>query len=108
MSISANYKKKTRHLFEYFFVIVFFAAIIIWFFAGYSNLEKSTNNENLAFTKESIKKAALLCYSIEGSFPPDIDYLKDNYNLIVNEDRYIIGYDTFAANVMPEITVYVR
>ena len=49
-------------------------------------------------------KAAINCYAIEGFYPADIDYLKDNYGLII-DDRYNVFYEVQASNIMPNISV---
>lgn len=46
------------------------------------------------------------CYAIEGQYPESVAYLEENYGLRIDHDRYIVHYDIFADNIMPEITVF--
>ena len=48
------------------------------------------------------------CYSSEGIYPPNLDYLKERYGVQVDETRYTVMYDVFADNLMPDITVLVN
>ncbi len=66
------------------------------------------NRQNIQILKQNVQKAAVECYSVEGIYPPDIDYLVDNYSLSYNGDKYYVFYETFASNVMPTIEVYER
>ena len=49
--------------------------------------------------------AALTCYAVEGAYPQSLEALKHGYGLAYNEDAYIVVYDAFASNVMPDIQV---
>ena len=49
--------------------------------------------------------AALACYAVEGAYPQSLEALKHGYGLAYNEDAYIVVYDAFASNVMPDIQV---
>lgn len=67
----------------------------------------ATNSQiSKATIQDIIEKYAIQCYASEGSYPPDLAYLVDNYGLILDEERYIYDYDIFASNVMPEIIVH--
>ena len=45
------------------------------------------------------------CYAIEGAYPESFDYLKENYNLYIDEDKYSVQYMVFASNIMPTVTI---
>ena len=38
-------------------------------------------------------------------YPPSLDYLADNYGVVVDREHYIVHYDVFASNIMPDIRV---
>lgn len=86
------------------FSILSSAAIIMMIFLGLNNTETSLKEDELIRLKDSIMKAAINCYAIEGFYPADIDYLKDNYGLII-DDRYNVFYEVQASNIMPNISV---
>ena len=45
---------------------------------------------------------------VEGAYPESLSYLKEHYGLTVNEKDYIITYEVFASNQMPDVQVLVR
>lgn len=62
----------------------------------------------LRHIQETLEKYAIQCYASEGSYPPHLDYLVENYGLILNEDKYNYEYHIFASNIMPDIGVSLR
>lgn len=55
--------------------------------------------------RDAVKNAALTCYAVEGAYPDSVDYLREHYRLAYDEDRYLITYDAFASNMIPDIWV---
>ncbi len=101
-------KRKKLNLFEAISMVLFFILILVCFSFAFGDVKSTNNEEQLSQTKASIQKSVVLCYSTEGQFPPDIQYLKDNYGLIINDDKYLVHYDIFASNIMPDIKVFLR
>lgn len=66
----------------------------------------NSKSERISVAEKAIQRAALQCYALEGSYPPDLKYLEANYGIIINSDRYYYQYDIFASNIMPEIVVF--
>ena len=58
--------------------------------------------------EDAVRNAAVTCYASEGSYPSDIAYLKENYALTYDEDRFYVYYSAFASNVMPDVRVIIR
>ncbi len=54
---------------------------------------------------ERIKYYAVQCYASEGFYPPSLDYLVENYNLVLKEDQFLYFYDAFSSNIMPDIMI---
>lgn len=101
-------KKKKLNYFEAFGMTLFLIAVIVWFSLGFNDVGKANKAQQLSETRASVLKSVVLCYSVEGQFPPDIDYLKKNYGLFLNDDKYIVSYEVFAPNIMPDISVFER
>ena len=55
--------------------------------------------------EDALRRAAVACYGAEGCYPPDADYLQAHYGIHYDTDRYLVHYEWFASNVMPEISV---
>ena len=58
--------------------------------------------------RDAVKNAALTCYAVEGAYPDSVEYLRENYQLAYDEDRYLVTYDAFASNLIPDIYVTER
>ncbi|MEL7609930.1 MAG: hypothetical protein AAGU74_10525 [Bacillota bacterium] len=65
-----------------------------------------TREERLEIAKQSVVRAAVNCYAIEGIYPPTLAYLREHYGLSVDEREYIVHYEAFASNIMPIIEVF--
>ena len=44
--------------------------------------------------------------AIEGRYPSGVAYLKENYGLVVDEEKYVIHYQNMGDNLLPEIAVF--
>ena len=49
-----------------------------------------------------------LCYAVEGAYPENLEHLTENYGVVINEEKYLVHYECFAANVRPTVTVIRR
>lgn len=58
--------------------------------------------------RQAVLQAAVQCYAVEGSYPASLDYLEENYGLLVNHDRFIVTYEAFASNLIPQVNVLER
>lgn len=88
--------------------IVFFVAIAVLMLYGIQDAAASSEAEGLRMTEENLRRTVVSCYALEGRYPPDIAYLKEYYGLQLNEKKYIVHYEIFAENIMPDITVLER
>lgn len=79
---------------------------IAWVFTQGAGMAKGQyKEEKLTAVRDAVKRAAVSCYAIEGVYPPDITYMKENYGLAVDETKYTLVYIIYASNMMPEIDV---
>ena len=66
---------------------------------------KSSGNAQTQFVTEAVHNAALTCYAVEGAYPTSLEYLRKNYGLAYDQSRYLVRYDAFGSNLMPDISV---
>ena len=85
--------------------LIFTIILIITVGILLNTADESLEVERLENLEKAIHKSAVACYAIEGFYPADIEYLRENYGLMVDEGRYTVIYDAFASNILPEITV---
>lgn len=78
--------------------------VIILFLLAVNNLSQGQSDEEIKNLEEVIHRSCLACYSTEGVYPEDLDYLKEHYNIQIS-DKYIVHYEKIASNVMPVIKV---
>lgn len=96
---------KKHYLKESIIAIVLFSSLASLTYVGIRNTSKGAEKEQISFLQKAVKRATVQCYAIEGMYPPDIKYLENNYGIIINHKRYIVHYEAFAANIMPDISV---
>ena len=87
---------------------VVFAALIVGFAALVGSLTASAGDQESQLVYDAVKNAALTCYAVEGTYPETLDYLRENYSLAYNTDRFVVEYEAFASNVVPVINVWER
>lgn len=99
-------KNKINRL--YLLSAALFAAIAVWFLISVSNADSAAGGKRAEAVYNSVMNGASLCYSIEGEYPPDLEYLEKNYGVRINRDKYIVDYSYFGANIRPTVTVAER
>jgi hypothetical protein len=72
---------------------------------GLRQTEESSRAEGLRILEESIHRAVLTAYAIEGRYPDSIAYVEENYGIHIDRTKYIVYYDIFASNLLPNIMV---
>lgn len=82
--------------------------ILLAFTSALGNLESGREGEDIRQLQEVLQKGCVTCYAAEGIYPPDLEYLKEHYGIQVNEEKYIVYYNRFAQNLMPDVTVLER
>lgn len=83
-------------------------AASLWFFTALNGLETGRGDEGRQQLETALRRAAVACYAAEGVYPPTLDYLRHHYGVQIEEDRYLVFYEIFADNLMPDITVLER
>lgn len=65
----------------------------------------SSGTAQTQFVVDAVHYAALTCYAVEGAYPTTLEYLRTHYGLAYDQDRYMVRYDAFGSNLMPDISV---
>ncbi len=86
-------------------VLPFILAAVVLLIIGLLQYKDNRYVADIATEKATIERYAIQCYASEGSYPPDLTYLEDNYGLILKRERYLYYYEVFASNVLPDIRV---
>lgn len=72
------------------------------------DIQRSVREQKIGAIRENVLSAAVQCYAVEGVFPPDLAYLEEHYGLVIDRDMYIVTYEAFSTNMMPDVSVLVR
>lgn len=97
-------KKHLNRLYPLIWVLAILC-VLSCFLTAISNLDDGQAIEEKERLEEALARAAVACYAIEGAYPPDLDYLIENYDVQINTERFTVKYELHASNLMPDITV---
>ena len=79
------------------------------FFGVFSSRLSDDNTKRSKSTLErALTRSITQCYALEGTYPPDINYLTDHYGLTYNSDYYYIDYQYIGSNLRPDVTIIER
>ena len=67
--------------------------------------DKNTEYQ-MSQVESAIQRSLNLCYAQEGFYPAKLDYLIENYGLIVDDRLYYVSYKSFASNIRPDIAIF--
>lgn len=73
---------------------------------AFNSTSSYSSKEDLQRISETISQLSLKCYSIEGKYPKDINYLKEHYGLLLNDEEYQVIYYYEGENLEPQIEVF--
>lgn len=85
--------------------IVVFICFLLFLYFGISNVSTANEKQNLKIFQNALYRSVVQCYAIEGMYPPDVQYLEDHYDLVYNHDQFIVHYEVFASNILPDIVI---
>ena len=85
-------------------LILAVVTLAIWLAAFswiYESMTASSAAAQRDFLAQALDHAITTCYALEGMYPPDLDYMKEHYGLVYNEDLFYVDYQPIAANIRP-------
>lgn len=85
--------------------ILVILAVLVWFVSGVSRLESGRQEQGKKQLEEAVRRTVVACYSVEGFYPPNVEYMQQHYGLQYDSDNYDIRYEIAASNLMPGITI---
>ena len=88
--------------------LLFTAAILVLVVIGLGETERQSRDEGRRLLEESIRRAVVQSFAIEGRYAPSVLHLERYYGVFVDRDRYAVSFRAFARNIMPEIFVHER
>lgn len=98
------YTDKKRHILPKIIAVILIIILAVSLMIAASP-SKELDAESISAIRDTVRRTALQCYAVEGVYPPDLEYLEENYGLKINTRDYIIVYEAFASNLPPSIRV---
>ena len=87
---------------------LFTIAIIILVVFGLRQAQEASTAEGARILEDSIRRAVMINYAIEGRYPESIEYIEENFGIHIDRERFVVHYRIFATNILPDITVILR
>ena len=84
---------------------IFVAGFLFFYIYGIKTMSSTTTSEQAKRLEISIRRSTAQCYAVEGTYPPDLNYLKTHYGLIYDTDLFYVDYTAIGSNIMPDITI---
>ena len=88
--------------------VLAFLILFVLFIQGVSSVGESTLSKQQESLETALERSISQCYAVEGSYPPSLEYLKQHYGLLYDEDSFFIDYEYYGSNLLPEVTVLRR
>ena len=85
-------------------ILIIFAILFI-FFLGIDEISSGNIERQQASLQEAVDRDIVQCYSLEGIYPPSLEYMEEHYGLIYDKKLFFIDYRPVASNIYPEVTI---
>lgn len=85
-----------------------FGLIALTFFQGVSSISEGTRKRQRESLENAIMRSVTHCYAVEGSYPANLNYLKEKYGLTYDENVFFVDYQPIGSNILPDITIIER
>ena len=95
-------ERKTSYLRNVIISVLIFLLIFAGFGCGLTAMNKKMDQEEMQTLQNAITRSVTTCYTLEGSYPQSLGYLKKHYGLHYDEN---VDYQPLGANIMPDITI---
>lgn len=98
----------SRHTLLAVILVIVALAIVLVAWSAIVRVSADMVEQSAGTIKAEVVDAAVQCFAIEGSYPSSLAHLEDDYGLKINHNDYIVTYNCFASNVMPQVEVLAR
>jgi len=85
--------------------VIFTVLIMVMIVSGLRQTDASSSAEGLRILEDSIRRAVVMNYAIEGRYPESIEYIEKQFGVHIDRTRFTVHYNIFASNILPDIRV---
>lgn len=82
-----------------------FAVFMFLFLKGINSVSDTTLNKQQESLEQAIYRDIIQCYAVEGTYPPSLSYMEENYGLIYDKAIFFVDYQAIGSNIMPDVTI---
>lgn len=97
--------KQKRKRFSFLLPLIGMICLPFLLWAGARSVSSETDAVAIENLQQSILRACIHCYAVEGRYPPSLSYLSENYRVYYDSARFEIAYLPHGSNLLPEITI---
>ncbi len=87
------------------FPVAAFAILLILFLGGIRSVSETTLTKQQESLESALYRSISQCYAVEGVYPPSLEYLLTHYGLTYDTDTFLVDYEYYGDNLLPEFTV---
>jgi len=81
--------------------LIIFIAVLFFVITGLNEARLSSDAEKVRFAEDSIRRAVISAYAIEGKYPSSFEHIQRYYGVNIDERRLIVHYRIFSPTIMP-------
>lgn len=97
--------EKPHTMRKFLLPVIAFIIVFAVFYYAVDSMSESTVERQKEALQTAVRQSVVYCYSVEGSYPQDVEYLEQHYGLTYDHDRFYVGYRLQGTNIMPDITI---
>uniref|UniRef100_UPI0040565248 hypothetical protein n=1 Tax=Acetatifactor sp. TaxID=1872090 RepID=UPI0040565248 len=98
-------RKPLSRSLTYLYPLVAFGTLLILFLGGIRSVSETSYAKQQESLETALTRSISQCYAVEGVYPPSLDYLIAHYGLTYDEEEFLVDYEYYGGNLLPEITV---
>lgn len=100
-----QYEKTSSPMRNIILSLIIFLSLTGLFYVGIASLSAHTEEKQEEYLTDAINNAITHCYAVEGSYPENLNYLKENYGVTYDSDKFFVAYQPMGSNLMPKVTI---
>lgn len=85
--------------------IAAFVILLVIFLIGIQDINDATAAKQKESLETALSRSIAQCYAVEGTYPENLEYLKEHYGLTYDDDLFLVDYVSYGGNLRPEVTV---
>lgn len=85
--------------------MLFFVIFLCLMVLGFHSVTHTSIDRQIQALDTAIHRNIMHCYAVEGTYPPDLTYLKEHYGLTYDESSLYVDYVAIGSNIMPDVTI---